>query len=133
MANPDDSSGNGATNSSSKQNGSGRTSQHDKHTIEIRLPRKSLDLQVQVASGATDSSCKLIAFLSPKGGSRKTVLATNLGKILQSSGYNVLLLNADFATKSLTNLIFLERKVIAEGHTSCYKALLGLDGLEIER
>ena len=60
-------------------------------------------------------------------------MGTNLGKILQSCGYNVLLLDADFATKSLTNLIFPGRKVIAEDHTSYYKALLGLDGLEIER
>ena len=89
--------------------------------------------QFQVASDTTDSKCKLIAFLSPKGGSGKTVLGTNLGRILQSCGYNVLLLDADFATKSLTNLIFSGRKVIAEGRTSYYKALLGLDGLEIDQ
>jgi cellulose biosynthesis protein BcsQ len=133
MANSDIPVGNGATDSPSKRNGAGRASRHNKHTIEIRLPRESLDLQFQVASDATDSKCKLIAFLSPKGGSGKTVLGTNLGKVLQSCGYNVLLLDADFATKSLTNLIFPGRKVIAEGRTSYYKALLGLDGLEIDQ
>ncbi len=105
-------------------NGSPLKNDRDRHTIEIRLPRESLDLTFQVASQATDSSCKLIAFLSPKGGSGKTVLGTNLSKVL--------LLDADFATKSLTNLIFPGRKVIAESRTSYYKALLGLDGLRIE-
>lgn len=123
----------GTPDAPAKRNGAGRQNRQGKHTIEIRLPRESLDLQFQVASDATDSKCKLIAFLSPKGGSGKTVLGTNLGKILQSCGYNVLLLDADFATKSLTNLIFPGRKVIAEGRTSYYKALLGLDGLEIEQ
>ena len=52
--------------------------------------------------------------------------------MLQNSGYSVLLIDADFATKSLTNLIFPGRKVIEEGRTSYYKALLGLDGLRIE-
>ena len=85
-----------------------------------------------MASDLTDSNCKLIAFLSPKGGSDKTVLGTNLGKVLQLSGYNVLLLDADFTTKSLTNLIFPGRKVIAEGGTYYYKSLLGFDGLEID-
>ena len=113
-------------------NGSHRKHDRDRQTIEIRLPRENLDLTFQVASKSTDSSCKLIAFLSPKGGSGKTVLGTNLGKVLQNSGYNVLLLDADFATKSLTNLIFPGRKVIAEGRSSYYKALLGLDGLRIE-
>lgn len=133
MAHSDEPIGNGASGSTTKRNGSGRQKSPEKHTIEIRLPRESLDLQFQVASDVTDSACKLIAFLSPKGGSGKTVLGTNLGKILQSSGYNVLLLDADFTTKSLTNLIFPGRKVIAEGLTSYYKALLGLDGLEIDR
>ncbi len=57
-------------------NGSHPKPDRDRHTIEIRLPRESLDLTFQVASRSTDSSCKLIAFLSPKGGSGKTVLGT---------------------------------------------------------
>jgi cellulose biosynthesis protein BcsQ len=133
MNHSDGPNGNGAHETPSKRNGSGRRLHQEKHTIQIRLPRESLDLQFQVASDATDSKCKLIAFLSPKGGSGKTVLGTNLGRILQSCGYNVLLLDADFATKSLTNLIFPGRKVIAEDRTSYYKALLGLDGLDIEQ
>jgi Flp pilus assembly CpaE family ATPase len=84
MTHSDDPVGNGTHESPSARNGSGRRSRQDKHTIEIRLPRESLDLKFQVASGATDSKCKLIAFLSPKGGSGKTVLGTNLGRILQS-------------------------------------------------
>ncbi|MDP6776688.1 MAG: ParA family protein [Candidatus Latescibacteria bacterium] len=102
-------------------------------TIEISLPRESDDLKFTIDVGAADSSCRLIAFLSPKGGSGKTVLGTNLGKILQLCGYNILLLDADFTTKSLTNLIFPGRKVIAEDRTSYYKGLLGIDGFEMDK
>ena len=133
MTPSEDPIGNGEHELPSKQNRSSRRAPKDNYTIEIRLPRESLDLKFQGASDTTNSKCKLIAFLSPKGGSGKTVLGTNLGKILQSCGYNVLLLDADFATKSLTNLIFPDRKVIAEDRTSYYKALLGLDGLDIEQ
>lgn len=101
-------------------------------TLEIRLPRESHDLKFNVDAGAMGTQCKLIAFLSPKGGSGKTVLGTNLGKILQLCGYNVLLLDADFTTKSLTNLIFPGRKVIAENRTSYYKSVLGIDGANLE-
>ena len=100
-------------------------------SVEIRLPKEDIELKFDVAAGATGGPCKLISFLSPKGGSGKTVLASNLGKILQLSGYNVLLLDADFATKSLTNLIFPGRKVIAEGLTSYYNGLLGIDGVDL--
>jgi len=41
--------------------------QNGHQTLEIRLPLESHDLAFQVAAGATDSTCKLIAFLSPKG------------------------------------------------------------------
>ena len=78
--------------------------------LEIHLPRESHDLTFKVAAGATENTCKLIAFLSPKGGSGKTVLATNLGKILQLCGYNVLLLDADFTTWSL-NISFTDSGV----------------------
>jgi cellulose biosynthesis protein BcsQ len=101
-------------------------------TMEIGLPRVNHDLRFRVDEGATDSACKLIAFLSPKGGSGKTVLATNLGKVLQSCGYNVLLLDADFTTKSLTNLIFPGPKVIIENRMSYYKDLLGIDDVRVE-
>ena len=43
-----------------------------------------------------------------------------------------MLLDADFATKSMTNLIFLGRKVIAENRSSYYKSILGLDGTDID-
>ncbi|GEM_PF-4584415 len=45
-------------------------------TREIRLPSVNHDLRFKVDEGATDTACKLIPFLSPKGGSGKTVLAT---------------------------------------------------------
>lgn len=111
------------------KNGNG----HLSDSVEITIPRESLDLTFNIASGASDPTCKLIAFLSPKGGSGKTVLASNLGKILQLCGYNVLLLDADFTTKSMTNLIFPGRKVIRENLISYYKGLLGVDGVEMDR
>ena len=109
-----------------------RARDNGSRTVEISLPRESHDLKFDIDVGATTGKCKLIAFLSPKGGSGKTVLASNLGRILQLSGYNVLLLDADFTTKSMTNLIFPGRKVIAEGMTSYYKGLLGLGDVDLE-
>jgi len=93
---------------------------HLTDSVGITIPRESLDLTFNISSGAAEPGCKLIAFLSPKGGSGKTVLASNLGKLLQLSGYNVLLLDADFTTKSMTNLIFPGRKVIREDLISYY-------------
>ena len=100
--------------------------------LEVKIPRETQDLKFKVDADALHPDCKLIAFLSPKGGSGKTVLATNLGKILQLCGYNVLLLDADFTTKSLTNLIFPGRKVIAENRTSYYKGLLSVDPADLK-
>jgi cellulose biosynthesis protein BcsQ len=116
-----------APKAKSKRSGDGQNV-----SVEIRLPKEDIELKFDVAAGATGGPCKLISFLSPKGGSSKTVLGSNLGKILQLCGYNVLLLDADFATKSLTNLIFPGRKVIAEGLTSYYNGLLGIDGMDLD-
>ncbi len=107
---------------------SAQTSGLDQGTLEIRLSRESHDLKFKVSAGAVGTDCKLISFLSPKGGSGKTILASNLGRILQLCGYNVLLLDADFTTKTLTNLIFPGRKVIAENLRSYYNCLLGIEG-----
>ena len=122
---PDASPGN-QTGAAVKKNG--RTTR----TMELSLPRVNNDLRFKIDEGATDATCKLIAFLSPKGGSGKTGLATNLGKVLQSCGYNILLLDADFTTKSLTNLIFPCRKVIIENRTSYYRGLLDIDEVKVE-
>jgi cellulose biosynthesis protein BcsQ len=120
-----------AAETSTRQAGNG-SRPDGQDTVKITIPRENHDLTFNISSGAADADCKLIAFLSPKGGSGKTVLASNLGKLLQMCGYNVLLLDADFTTKSMTNLIFPGRKVIREGLISYYKGLLGLDGVEIQ-
>ncbi|OGG46732.1 MAG: hypothetical protein A3F84_18095 [Candidatus Handelsmanbacteria bacterium RIFCSPLOWO2_12_FULL_64_10] len=99
--------------------------------MEVRLAKEDLSLTFRIDPEALDERCKMIAFLSPKGGSGKTVISSNLGKILQQCGYNVLLIDADFETKTLTNLIFPGRKVIKENLSSYYKHLVGADDSDI--
>ena len=111
---------------------SAQASALDQGTLEISLSRESHDLKFKVAAGAVGSDCRLISFLSPKGGSGKTTLGANLGRILQLCGYNVLLLDADFTTKTLTNLIFPGRKVITENLRPSFNSLLGIDGEQMD-
>jgi len=50
----------------------------------------------------------IVCFISPKGGSGKTVTSTALATFLSSIGFDVLLIDTDAATNGLT-LFFLER------------------------
>ena len=101
------------------------------HVMEVRLAKEDLGLTFKIDPNALDERCKMIAFLSPKGGSGKTVISSNLAKVLQQCGYDVLLIDADFETKTLTNLIFPGRKVIKENLISFYKPLVGADDTDI--
>ena len=99
--------------------------------MEVRLAKEDMGLTFRIDPQALEEQCKMIAFLSPKGGSGKTVISSNLAKVLQQCGYDVLLLDADFETKTLTNLIFPGRKVIKENLISFYKPLVGADDTDI--
>lgn len=46
--------------------------------------------------------CKTIAVVSGKGGSGKTMLTATIAKVLDCSGFSVLLIDADFGTAGLT-------------------------------
>ena len=73
--------------------------------------------------------------IPPASSSLFSVLRVDLAKRClrhQSCGYNILLIDADFTTKSLTNLIFSGRKVSIENRTFYYKDLLGIDDVKVE-
>ncbi len=76
------------------------------------------------------SEASITCFVSPKGGSGKTVVCAGLASILSSLGFKVLMIDADEATSGMTMLYL--RSVLARKRQGDYPSSLydvGKDGL----
>jgi len=62
-------------------------------------------LQEANGGGITRRKCKVLAFVSAKGGPGKTILTTSLAHILTKTGHRVLLIDTDFITRGASYFI----------------------------